>query len=70
MKILLCVGAALLLCSCATSPETASRVSFSVNGQATPGTDIYNPRFYMDDDRDVYVPPPTMQDQMLNFRTR
>ena len=70
MRIWLCAVAALLLCSCATAPETASRASFSVNGQATPATDIYNPRFYLDDDRDVYVSPPTLQDQMLNFRTK
>jgi len=70
MKICLCAVAALLLCSCATSPETGSRVSFSANGQAAPAMDIYNPRFYMDDDRDVVASPPTMQDQMLNFRAR
>ena len=70
MRIWLCAVAALLLCSCATGPETGSRVSFSANGQAAPAMDIYNPRFYMDDDRDVYVSSPTLQDQMLNFRTK
>ena len=70
MKTFLCAGAVLLLCSCATSPGTGSRVSFDVNGRSTPAMDIYDPHFYMDDDRGVDVSPPTMQDQMLNFRTR
>ena len=72
MKTILCAVAALLLCSCATSPETGSlsyRTSpetggFSynangqdVNGQAFTGMDINSPRFYMNDDQ---------QDQMIN----
>ena len=68
MKTFIVACAALLLCSCAAGPDAQPHMTYNMNGQSAPTMDIYNPRFYMDDDREMYAPPPTLQDQMLNPR--
>ena len=66
MKTLIVACAVLLLCSCAGGPDAQSHMTFNMNGRSAPAMDINNPHYYMNDDREMYVPPPTLQDQMLN----
>ena len=66
MKTLIFACAVLLLCSCASGPDAQSRMTYNLNGRSAPTMDINNPHYYMNDDREMYVSPPTLQDQMLN----